>query len=50
MDNIKKYVLGSVLVILVLFGYYKYKSNLDENKLTTKIDSPENLSDFNSFK
>lgn len=48
MDNIKKYVLSSILVILVLFGYYKYKSNLDENKLTTKIDSPENLSDFKS--
>tara|TARA_Y100001958_G_C21203459_1_gene529794 strand:- start:439 stop:1632 length:1194 start_codon:yes stop_codon:yes gene_type:complete len=48
MDNIKKYVLGSLLIILVLFGYYKYQSNMDENKLTTKIDSPENLSDFKS--
>ena len=48
MDNIKKYVLSSILFILVLFGYYKYKSNSDENQLTTKIDSPENLSDFKS--
>ena len=46
MNNIKIYVLSSLLIILLLFGYYKYNSNLDENKLTTKIDSPESLNDF----